>query len=34
MLNAGMPVTSLQRYLDHENLDTTMGYAGVSDPLL
>lgn len=34
MLNAGMPVTSLQRYLGHENLDTTMGYAGVSDPLL
>lgn len=34
MLNAGMPVTSLQRYLGHEKLDTTMGYAGVSDPLL
>jgi integrase len=34
MLNAGMPVTSLQRYLGHENLDTTMGYAGVSDPVL
>lgn len=34
MLNAGMPVTSLQRYLGHEKLDTTMGYAGVSDPVL
>src|SRR5947209_4242925 len=31
MLNAGMPITSLQRYLGHENLDTTMVYAGVSD---
>jgi len=34
MLNAGMPITSLQRYLGHENIDTTMGYAGVSDPTL
>lgn len=34
MLNAGMPIASLQRYLGHENLDTTMGYAEVSDPLL
>ena len=34
MLNAGMPVTSLQRYLGHEDLDTTMHYAGVSDPVL
>jgi site-specific recombinase XerD len=34
MLNAGMPVTSLQRYLGHENLDTTMGYASISDPIL
>ena len=29
-----MPVSSLQRYLDHEHLDTTMIYAEVSDPLL
>ena len=29
-----MPVTSLQRYLGHEHLDTTMLYAEVSDPLL
>ena len=34
MLAAGMPVTSLQRYLGHEHLDTTMLYAEVSDPLL
>lgn len=34
MLNAGMPITSLQRYLGHEDIDTTMGYAGVSDPTL
>lgn len=34
MLAAGMPVTSLQRYLGHEHLDTTMIYAEVSDPLL
>jgi site-specific recombinase XerD len=34
LLNAGMPIASLQRYLGHENLDTTMGYAEVSDPLL
>ena len=29
-----MPVSSLQRYLGHEHLDTTMLYAEVSDPLL
>jgi hypothetical protein len=29
-----MPVTSIQRYLGHEQLDTTMLYAEVSDPLL
>lgn len=29
-----MPVSSLQRYLGHEHLDTTMIYAEVSDPLL
>ncbi|MBN2266714.1 MAG: tyrosine-type recombinase/integrase [Candidatus Babeliaceae bacterium] len=34
MLNAGMPITSLQRYLGHENIDTTMIYAKVSDVLL
>jgi integrase/recombinase XerD len=34
MLASGMPVSSLQRYLGHENLDTTMIYAEVSDPLL
>lgn len=34
MLAAGMPVTSLQRYLGHENIDTTMIYAAVSDPML
>ena len=34
MLAASMPVTSLQRYLGHEHLDTTMLYAEVSDPLL
>ena len=34
MLAAGMPVSSLQRYLGHQNLDTTMIYAEVSDPLL
>ena len=34
MLAAGMPVSSLQRYLGHEHLDTTMVYAEVSDPLL
>jgi hypothetical protein len=34
MLTAGMPISSLQRYLGHENLDTTMIYAEVSDPLL
>ena len=34
MLTAGMLVSSLQRYLGHEHLDTTMVYAEVSDPLL
>lgn len=34
MLTTGMPVTSLQRYLGHEELDTTMLYAEVADPLL
>jgi integrase len=34
MLAARMPVTSLQRYLGHEHLDTTMIYAEVSDPIL
>jgi hypothetical protein len=34
MLATGMPVTSLQRYLGHEDLDTTMLYAKVADPLL
>jgi len=34
MLTAGMPVSSLQRYLGDEHLDTTMVYAEVSDPLL
>jgi hypothetical protein len=28
------PVSSLQRYLGHEHLDTTMIYAEVADPLL
>jgi site-specific recombinase XerD len=34
MLGAGMPVTSLQRYLGHEHLDTTMIYAEVTNPSL
>ena len=34
MLAAGVPVTSLQRYLGHEHLDTTMIYAEVTDPSL
>jgi site-specific recombinase XerD len=34
MLAAGVPVTSLQRYLGHELLDTTMIYAEVSNPML
>lgn len=34
MLAAGMPVTSLQRYLGHEKIDATMLYAAVSDPML
>ena len=34
MLAAGMPVSSLQRYLGHELMDTTMIYAEVSNPLL
>jgi site-specific recombinase XerD len=34
MLAAGMSVLSLQRYLGHENLTTTLVYAEVSDPML
>jgi hypothetical protein len=34
MLTAGMPVSSLQRYLGHEHLDTTMLCAEGSDPLV
>ena len=34
MLAASMPVTSLQRYMGHEHLDTNMIYAEVSDPML
>jgi site-specific recombinase XerD len=34
MLNVGMPITSLQRYMGHTQLDTTLNYAGVSDPVL
>ena len=34
MLNAGMPITSLQRYLGHENIATTLIYTKVSDLLL
>jgi site-specific recombinase XerD len=34
MLAAGMPVSSLQRYLGHELMDTTMIYAEVSNPML
>jgi site-specific recombinase XerD len=34
MLAAGMSITSLQRYLGHERLETTLIYAEVSDPLL
>lgn len=34
MLAAGMSIVSLQRYLGHDNLNTTMIYAEVSDPLL
>ena len=29
-----MPITSLQRYLGHEKIDTTLLYAQVSDPVL
>jgi integrase len=34
MLAAGMSITSLQRYLGHERLSTTLLYAEVSDPML
>jgi site-specific recombinase XerD len=34
MLAVGMPVPSLQRYLGHELMDTTMIYAEVSNPML
>jgi len=30
----GMSIVSLQRYMGHDNLNTTMIYAEVSDPLL
>ena len=34
MLAAGMSITSLQRYMGHEDLSTTLIYAEVSDPML
>ena len=34
MLAAGMSITSLQRYMGHEKLSTTLLYAEVSDPML
>jgi integrase/recombinase XerD len=34
MIAVGMPVSSLQRYLGHELMDTTMIYAEVSNPML
>jgi site-specific recombinase XerD len=34
MLAAGMSITSLQRYMGHERLSTTLIYAEVSDPML
>ena len=34
MLAVGMPLPSLQRYLGHELMDTTMIYAEVSNPIL
>ena len=34
MLAAGMSITSLQRYMGHEQLNTTLLYAEVSDPML
>ena len=34
MLAVGMPMPSLQRYLGHELMDTTMIYAEVSNPML
>jgi site-specific recombinase XerD len=34
MLAAGMSILSLQRYLGHEDLNTTLIYAEVSDPML
>jgi site-specific recombinase XerD len=34
MLSAGMSILSLQRYLGHEDLNTTLIYAEVSDPML
>jgi hypothetical protein len=34
MLAVGMPVSSLQRYLGHVLMDTTMIYAEVSNPTL
>ena len=34
MLAAGMSILSLQRYLGHEDLNTTLMYAEASDPML
>jgi len=34
MLAAGMSITSLQRYMGHEQISTTLLYAEVSDPML
>jgi hypothetical protein len=34
MLPAGILVSSLQRYLDHEHVDTSMVYAEVTNPSL
>jgi site-specific recombinase XerD len=34
MLAAGMSILSLQRYLGHADLNTTLIYAEVSDPML
>jgi site-specific recombinase XerD len=34
MLAASMSVTSLQRYMGHDHLDTTLIYAEVSNPML
>ena len=34
MLAAGMSITSLQRYMGHERLSTTLIYAQITDPML